>query len=155
VQLIYPNYLCLHRRILFIYRIYEIFIEFVVTLLDECSRHLHVEVLKKKSEFENFFKLSPQCVNYKLDCDFSVFDLMELAKCGPSLSKFISDQGIIHERTHPYVQEKNGLIERFNRTLIEKVANIHNSLWPYAVRHAALLYNITPHSALQGTSDSI
>src|SRR5208282_3160931 len=64
--------------------------------------------------------------------------------------------GIKHSRTAPYTKELNGLIERPNRTLLEKVrsliyqANLPRYLWGEALKAAVYLYNRTPHSSLPG-----
>jgi hypothetical protein len=52
------------------------------------------------------------------------------------------------------VHQANGLVERVNRTLAQKIrcmligANLNSSMWCLAVAQAVRIYNSTPHSAL-------
>ena len=62
--------------------------------------------------------------------------------------------GIIHRTTPIYTKEPNGLIERINLTLMNKVrclliqSGLKEDMWGEALLAATYLYNITPHSAL-------
>ena len=62
--------------------------------------------------------------------------------------------GIEHHTTPPYTKEPNGLIERLNLTIINKVrsllytAKLPVYLWGEAIKYAVHLYNITPHRGL-------
>jgi len=61
---------------------------------------------------------------------------------------------IEYEIAEPECAPHNGVAERFNRTLKTKVislltcAKMPVTMWKYAARHAAYLYNRTPHSKL-------
>ena len=62
--------------------------------------------------------------------------------------------GIIQQYSAAYTHEQNGLIERINRTILEKVrcllftAKLPKYLWGEAVSAAVYLYNRTPHSQI-------
>ncbi|KAJ8887620.1 hypothetical protein PR048_013837 [Dryococelus australis] len=66
---------------------------------------------------------------------------------------FQRNQGIKHELTIPYSPEQNGLAERTNHTLVEKVrwvmkkAGSDEKMWAEAVNTAAYLANRSPHKA--------
>lgn len=68
-----------------------------------------------------------------------------------TLKKYLADHQILHETTTPHSPAQNGKAERFNRTLIEMAKKFfekttYPSLWPYAVDHAAYVYNWLSHS---------
>ena len=64
--------------------------------------------------------------------------------------------GILHEKTNPRTPQENGVAERVNWTLVTMTiamlkcveAQLGHSAWPYAIRHAALIKNVSPHSSL-------
>jgi len=70
------------------------------------------------------------------------------------LQDFLRQEGISHEITARYCPQSNGLAERLNLTIMDKVrcmlidANLTPKLWPYAAYYAVLIYNNLPHSAL-------
>ena len=70
-----------------------------------------------------------------------------------STARLSTPGGIRHEVTERYYSESNGLAERLNLTIMDKVrcmlidANLIPKLWPYAAHYAVLIYNNLPHSA--------
>ena len=64
--------------------------------------------------------------------------------------------GIIHEKTNPRTPQENGVAERVNRTLVTMTiamlkcveTQLGRSAWPYTIRHATLIKNVSPHSSL-------
>jgi len=70
------------------------------------------------------------------------------------LQDFLRQEGISHEVTERYCPQSNGLAERLNLTIMDKVrcmlidANLTPKLCPYAAHYAVLVYNNLPHSAL-------
>ena len=69
-----------------------------------------------------------------------------------TLQKYLQDHHILHETTTPHSPAQNGKAERFNRALIEMAKKFlaktnDPSLWPYAVDHAAYVYNRLSHSS--------
>ena len=74
------------------------------------------------------------------------------------LAKFFEKEGIKHEFTPAYTPQLNGVAERFNRTLLDRVrcllltCNVSKSFWPEAVRHSCVILNRVPHSTLGGKS---
>lgn len=67
--------------------------------------------------------------------------------------KYQIAQGFKHEKSAPYSVQQNGLAERMNRTIIEKVrcmlieANMTKGFWAEAVHAAADIINILPNRA--------
>jgi hypothetical protein len=74
-------------------------------------------------------------------------------------SKLLQDslrqEGISHEVLERCCPQSNGLAERLNLTIMDKVrctlidANLIPKLWRYAAHCAVLIYNNLPHSALR------
>jgi hypothetical protein len=77
-----------------------------------------------------------------------------MAAAGTELAKYLSDKGISNEITTPDTPQHNGVAERMNRTLLDKVrtmlidADLPESYWFDALVYAALLHNVTPTRAL-------
>jgi len=67
---------------------------------------------------------------------------------------FLRQEGISHDVTERYCPQSNGLAERLNLTIMDKVCcmlidtNLTPKLWPYAAHYPVLIYNNLPHSAL-------
>ena len=66
------------------------------------------------------------------------------------LERFASEKGIVIETMAPYSPSQNGVVERFNRTLLELAhamlieKDLPAFLWDKAVAHAAYLQNRVP-----------
>jgi hypothetical protein len=67
------------------------------------------------------------------------------------LAELVTRLGIIHEKSPPYENHQNGAVERTNQTLTKMCqALVHTqglppTLWSYAVRHAAYIFNRLLH----------
>jgi len=74
----------------------------------------------------------------------------------PEIRKWASEKGIIIETMAPYSPSQNGIMERFNRTLLELThamlieKRLPAFLWDEAVAHAVYLQNRAPTQALKG-----
>lgn len=69
---------------------------------------------------------------------------------------FLRENGTAVEMTAPASSEENGISERVHRSIIDKArcmlfeAGMPANMWAEAARHATDVYNMTPHSALDG-----
>ena len=74
--------------------------------------------------------------------------------CSSDFENFCTSKGIARHRIVRHTPQQNGLVERMNRTLIEKVkcmlfnANLSKYFWVEAVNIDAYLINRSPSSAL-------
>jgi transposase InsO family protein len=70
---------------------------------------------------------------------------------------FIKEKGIIMEFTAPYSPQQNGIAERFNRTLLERLIvvitakNIPKFLWSYIAKSVAYIKNRTYSKTINKT----
>ena len=73
---------------------------------------------------------------------------------GGELGKYLKEKGIKHEITTPETPQYNGVAERMNHTLLNKVwvmlldAELPELYWYNVLKYAALLHNVVPTRAL-------
>ena len=93
---------------------------YFVTFIDDCSKKLWVYALKRKDQvldkFKEFHDLVKRQSRKKLKC---IYYDNGGEYCGPFDA--YCKHGIAHEKTPPKTPQLNGLAERMNRTLLEKV----------------------------------
>ena len=67
---------------------------------------------------------------------------------------YTTSKGIIHQFSAPYTPQQNGLAERINYTLLDKIrailseSNLSKELWPDLLLSVTYIYNRIPHSFL-------
>ena len=76
--------------------------------------------------------------------------------CSIEFEQFYKEQGIERHKTTPYTLQKNGVVERMNRTLMKKArsmlsgASLEQRFWAEAMATTCYLVNRSPTSALVG-----
>jgi len=74
---------------------------------------------------------------------------------GP-FDKYCAEQGIKHEKTVPKTPQENGIAERMNRTIVERIrcmlrhSKLSKSFWGEAMRTTVDLINLSPSALLNG-----
>lgn len=74
--------------------------------------------------------------------------------CNIELRSYLKKCGIQHQTTAPYTPEQNGLAERMNRTIVEKIrcmlvdSNLDKQHWAEAASTAAYIVNRLPCSRI-------
>lgn len=124
---------------------------YLVTFVDDFSRKIFVYPLQRKSEvFDKFIDFKKMAEN---QCSKKIKVLRSDnggEYVNEKFSSFLNANGIIHQKTCPYSPEQNGVAERINRTLIERVrcmlidSGLDNRFWAEAVMTACFLINRVP-----------
>jgi hypothetical protein len=129
--------------------------EYFVTFTDDKSRKVFVAGLHKKSEVTCHLKAFIACVEVetgqclRILCSDRGGEYM-----GGDLGKYLEEKGIQQELTTPDMPQHNGVAERMNRTLLDKVramlidAKLPKSYWYDTLEYMALLHNVVPTRAL-------
>ncbi|KAG8928182.1 hypothetical protein FRC01_006358, partial [Tulasnella sp. 417] len=124
--------------------------------IDVHTRYAFAYLLRKKSEaFECFKDLK---ILVEKQTGFQIKRLRD-DKGGEFIGKkwnaFLTEQGIIHERTTVNTPQQNGIAERKNRTLEEAVtsmlaqAKLPRAVWGQAIQLAIRITNASPSSAIK------
>lgn len=131
---------------------------YVLTLTDDCSRKSFVYFLKTKSQTEMLQKFTDFRNMVENQTGLKIKRIRTdngTEYCNSSLESFFRNNGIIHETTIPYCPQQNGVSERLNRTIMEKVrsmlqdAGLDQRYWGEAVSTAIYLKNRSPTAALK------
>lgn len=129
---------------------------YFVTFIDDCSRKLWVYALKTKDQvldvFKEFQALVERQTGKKLKCLRSDNGGEYI---GP-LDSYCKSSGIRHQRTPSKTPQLNGVAERMNRTLLERIrcmlseAKLPRHFWGEALYTAAHVINLSPSVPLDG-----
>lgn len=130
---------------------------YLLTVVDDYTRYAHVYALKNK------FKV-PKCLDAGLASLAGMFNgqKFRFLRCdngtefvGAATRKVLDKYDYIQVQvSEPFAHEHNGLIERFNRTIEEKIrsllvmSGLPTTFWGILAQTAAYIYNRTPHSAI-------
>ena len=128
---------------------------YFISIIDDCSRKVWLYILKSKNEAFQKFKDWKRMV--ELQTGKKVKKLRTdngLEYINDEFNKFCRDEGMVRHKTVTNTPQQNGLAERMNRTLLERVrcmlssANLPNKFWAEAVNTAAYLVNRCPSAAI-------
>ena len=132
---------------------------YVMTFIDDASRKVFVYFLERKSDafgaYQTFKAMAERQTNRKLKV-LRTDNGTEYVN-GSFISSFAKD-GVLHQKTCPYTPEQNGVVERMNRTIIEKArsmlneAHLPKQFWAEAVSTAAYLANRSPTRSLEAVT---
>ena len=125
--------------------------KYFVTYIDDASRKVWVYLLRSKDQvfetFQKFHAMVERETSRRLKC-------LRSDNGGEYTSHMFRDycvkHGIRHEKTVPGTPQHNGVAERMNRTIMEKVrcmlmtAKLSKQFWGEAVRTACYLINRSP-----------
>ena len=128
---------------------------YFMTLIDDYTRKVWVYVLKQKGEA--LLKFKEWLTLIENQTERKVKRLMTdngLEYCSKEFDGFCKEKWIIRHKTVRHTPQQNGLAERMNKTLVEKVmcmlfsANLLKHFWADAVTTAVYLINRSPSTTL-------
>lgn len=133
--------------------------KYFLTFTDDYTRRTFVYFLKSKNEvFENFKTFKALVENQTGKKIKRLRSDNGREYINNQLQAYLRQHGIVHETTVPYSPAQNGVSERANRTIIEKVrcmlqdAGLDDRFWAEAVHTAVYIKNRTPTKAVMGAT---
>lgn len=122
-----------------------------VTFIDDYSRKVFLYPMKHKNEvYDNFHKFKTFVENQTGRTIKILRTDNGTEYVNNKFESLTTKYGIMHQRTVPHTPEQNGVAERMNRTIIEKVrcmlldSGLNASFWAEAASTAAYLINRIP-----------
>jgi transposase InsO family protein len=122
-----------------------------MTLIDDCTRFCYIYLLKSKDEALHYFKI------YKVGVENQLERKIKHVRIGRGgeyflnlFTLFYEEYGIIHEMTHPYSPQSNGVAKRKNHTLTDLVntmldtSRLFKEWWGEAILIACHVLNCVP-----------
>ena len=123
-----------------------------ISVVDDYSRKLWVFILKNKNNAFANFKQWNTLIKGKKIKRLRTDNGLEF--CYEEFERYCKDAGIVRHRTTAGTPQQNGLAERFNRTVLERIrcmlisAGLPKVFWAEVVITAAFLMNRCPSIAL-------
>ncbi|KXJ84187.1 hypothetical protein RP20_CCG013280 [Aedes albopictus] len=114
--------------------------KYFVSFIDDHTHFAMLFLMKRKSEVFARFREYEALVTAKFNLKISKLTIDQGREYLSNIQKqFYSQKGIQIEPTVAYTPQQNGVAERFNRTIVEKVrtmlidSHVPKALWPEAV----------------------
>jgi transposase InsO family protein len=132
---------------------------YFITWIDDKSRKVFVVGLKEKSDVAQHLKAFVSRAELETGERLKVLQTDGGGEyIGGPVQKFLEEKGIRHEITMPDTPQHNGVAERMNQTIIERVrtmlldADLPESYWWEVLQYAALLHNVSPTCSLDDST---
>jgi transposase InsO family protein len=129
---------------------------FFVTFIDDHSRKVWAYALKTKDQVLDMFKEFHVTVERETGKTLKCIRSDNGGEFRGPFSQYCRSHGIRHERTVPKTPQHNGVAERMNRTIIERIrcmlshAKLPKTFWGEALQTAVHLINMSPSVPLNG-----
>ncbi|CAI7749803.1 unnamed protein product [Closterium sp. NIES-54] len=124
-------------------------LSYVLTLKDDYTNYLWVAPLARRSDMAAIFSAWHREMKTKLPT--KPLAALRTDNGGEytanAFTDYLSSHGISHQTSLPHTPQQNGVAERVNRTLMDRVrpmttgASLSYKFWPYALEYAAWLHN--------------
>ncbi|GKV45166.1 hypothetical protein SLEP1_g52276 [Rubroshorea leprosula] len=127
---------------------------YFVTFIDDHSRKLWVYPLKTKDQVLDVFKQFQALVERQTGKKLKCICIDNGGEYSGPFDNYCMEQGIKHQKSPPKTPQLNGLVERMNRTLMERVrcllaeAKLPRAFWAEALNIVAHVINLSPTIAL-------
>ncbi len=131
--------------------------KYFITFIDDFSHFLTVYPIKNKSDTLEKFKEYLAEAEWQMGCRLKTLQTDGGGKYFSSdFVVYLKSVGITHESTNPHTPQENSVTERVNWTLVTMTivmlksvkSKVSHTAWPYAIWHATLIKNVSPHSSL-------
>jgi hypothetical protein len=128
---------------------------YYITFIDDFTRYTWVRTLKRKEDSVQAMREVVKEVERQFDSKVKRIKSDNGGEYIAMDSKFLKEEGIVHDYAPAYSHESNGVAERYNRTIITMVRGMllgHKLyLWAEAVTTAVYIKNRLYHRALGKT----
>ena len=128
---------------------------YFVTFIDHATRYTWVYILKNKNDVFSKFKEFKAMVERQYERKIKTLRTDNGGEYTSHIfERFLTNEGIRHERSIAKTPEQNGLAERMNRTLVETVrcmisdSGVSKIFWAEAISTATYIRNRSPCSSL-------
>ena len=129
---------------------------YYITFIDDWSRKVWIYLLKHKNQAFKTFKQWKALVETQTGKQVKVLRTDNgLEYLSDEFNEFCKDNGITRHKTVRLTPQQNGLAERMNRTILERVrcmlsnAKLSKQFWGEAAHTAAYVINRSPSAAIQ------
>ena len=130
--------------------------QYFISFTDDCTRKVWLYFLRFKDEAFRSFVVWKQMVETQSERNIKRLRTDNgLEFCNKQFDGFCKEQGIVRHRTCTYTPQQNGIAERLNRTIMNKVRSMLSEsgkelkFWEEAAATAVYLINRSPSSALE------
>ncbi|KAI5327124.1 hypothetical protein L3X38_026520 [Prunus dulcis] len=129
---------------------------YFVTFIDDHSRKVWAYALRTKDQVYEVFKQFHASVERETSRIFKCIRTDNGGEYMGAFRNYCRSNGIRHERSVPKTPQHNGIAERMNRTIVERIrtmlshAKLSKSFWGEALMTAIDLINLSPSAPLNG-----
>ena len=141
--------------------------KYFITFIDDYSRYMYVYLLHNKYEALDAFKVFKAEVENQCRKQIQIVRsnrggeyygrYIENGQALSPFAKFLQEHGIVAQHTMPGSPDQNGVVERRNQTLVDKVrsmlsnSNLPKFLWTDALKTIVYILNRVPTNAVPKT----
>lgn len=130
--------------------------QYFITFIDDYTRKVWIYFLKKKDEaFKTFVEWKKMVENQSNKKVKKLRTDNGLEFCNQEFDGFCKLEGVVRHRTCAYTPQQNGVAERMNRTIMDKVrsmlseSGLSKRFWAEAASTAVYVINRSPASAIE------
>ena len=130
---------------------------YFISLTDDSARYSWVYYLRKKSEAFQAFKTWHKEVERQTSRKLRTFRSDNGGEyITAEWELYMKEHGIVHQKSTPRTPEQNGVSERLNLTIMDRVrtvlieSQLPLSLWAEAVEYAIYMKNCSPTATIKG-----
>ncbi|GJR87092.1 retrovirus-related pol polyprotein from transposon TNT 1-94 [Tanacetum coccineum] len=129
--------------------------KYFVSFIDDYSRRCWVYPIKKKSDVFEVFKVYKTRVELDSGKKIKCLRTDNGEYTGDEFDTFCRQEGIKRQFTTAYTPQQNGVVERMNKTLLERAramlatASLGKSFWAETVNTACYVINRSPSTAVE------